>query len=182
MTVILAILCVFCFGLALPFLFNDYAKMSREMIIEGQKIKELKKAKDEAEKTGTPEEYLAARDLYLKASGKGCITSLNGCLTACLGYIGWYVLIATEIIVIISALALHVGNPAFGYVALAVWIIMVIYSFVIHPRIVTKKQELARAADNTYLPESTPIAVKIFGFIPEVYAIYVLLVIIGLLV
>ena len=180
MNTILALLCVYTFALAVVLLFLDQTKSINAVSIKVKKLNDLETKKKEAEARA---DYSTARtlkkeidQLTLKSAG-GCAVIFTGCFFSLLGQIQLLVL---EMVVMIWALTAGIGNPLFGYIALFVWVAILLFAFFVTPKIVAQQKKQAEEAGNIYLVKPTNIFVKAIGFVPDLYILYVVLVIIGL--
>lgn len=181
MNVLLALTALFVFLLSLPLFFSGWAtKMGQKMLIQSKEVEDLKQALEIAKQTGTDSDIDKAQKDYNEKVSSGCFTLLGGCLMAILTTAGQIVLLVLEIVVIIAALTMHIGIPLLGYLALAVYIVATIINLIILPSYVLKAIKEAEAVGNVYAPK-TNYFLKIFGWLPDLYALYIVLVIIGLL-
>ncbi|HBC45214.1 MAG: hypothetical protein UX08_C0025G0004 [Candidatus Collierbacteria bacterium GW2011_GWB1_45_35] len=181
MIIFLALLSLFTFLLSLPFLAWNTSDTLRKLVSANKENDGLKEAYEKAKENGDDDAIELAENAYLKSLGGGCGTVIYSCLVAMFGLIGTIILAVAEVTVIVVALALHVGAPFLGYIALIIWTINLIYVLFIYPKQLAKKNEATKAIGNTYIPETNYFAKGFFWF-PDLYALYIVLVIIGLLV
>lgn len=180
MNVLLALTALFVFLISLPIFFSGWlTKIGKKLEIQSKEVDGLKQALEIAKQTGTISDIDKAQKDYNEKMSNGCFTLLGGCLMAILTTAGQIVLLVLEIVVIIAALTMHIGIPLLGYLALAVYIVATIINIIL-PSYVLKAIKKAEAVGNVYAPK-TNYFLKIFGWLPDLYALYIVLVIIGLL-
>lgn len=180
MNIFLALGALFTFFLSLPFLLWNATDLLRTLVSKNKENDDLKLALEKARESGDEDSIGIAKTAYLKNLGGGYTTAIGACLVALVGVFGLFILAVSELIVIITTLALHIGIPMLGYIALVIWVLNFIYTIFIAPKQIAKKTEEAKAIGNTYIPE-TNYFFKGFFWLPNLYALYVVLVIIGLL-
>lgn len=180
MSTILAILALATFGFAVPFFFVDMNKVINDMSARNKKWEDLKKAKEAAE---AAHDYAKAAELEeeLENSSLSLLGKLflmvSGCCLYVLAGLGHT---AMEIFVTVTALTTHVGNPIFGFISLGVMAALMLYGFLIAPKITAKEKAEAEALGNIYVSKTNWVT-KILGTIPDIYALYVFLVLIGVI-
>ena len=83
-----------------------------------------------------------------------------------------------ELVMILAALTGEVGIPELGYVALAAWFLSLAIGVLVN-RSEAKKLTRSKAEGREYEASKIPIIFRLVGYLPNLYAGYLLLVVIG---
>ncbi len=177
---LLAMISLFVVVIAVPLAFISFDSITNKMSKALADLESSKKARDEALESLDPDMIKKSQDDYDAAIGGGIGASCTGCLLAIVALGGQLISSFGEIVVIVWALAANVGDPLYGYIALAIWLAMHAIAIFIGLAEV-KVQNAAKEANVPYKAKKTPLALKLIGLLPDVYALYVFLVIIGVI-
>jgi len=165
-------------GVTLFLILND--NLVRELIKQDYELDQARKSLDKAKENGSLSEIADAKKGYDKALGEGTRGCFDGCFKLFFGVLGGLVQIFAEVTLIIAALAMHVGLPIIGYLAFASWFASLMYDLFLSSKIAAKQKERDEALGNTYIPKKNPVR-RFLQVIPIGYALYILLIVIGIL-
>lgn len=180
MNTLLAIIAMSVFVLTLiMFLINSEA-IARDYAIKKKKYNDVESDLASAEQANdvVKAEKLRKELLSMSFSMLGAIVANKG--GRCLGTFIAICLFVMKIILIFAALSQGIGNPVFGYTVIAIFVALFIYGSLFTRKNIAREKAKAEANGAVYVYKEGWV-IKILNTVPGIYALYIFLVLVGVI-